>query len=108
MEDDDLLGEEQDLRQQLQQGARIMGDGSRGRRFDGPGNRSAAIRDQERVQFGKGAMGNRPNASSFPPCEWNKGQGGRFHDQQSSHQETARFQPAQNERNQGQGGRFLV
>jgi hypothetical protein len=66
-----------------------MRDGSQGRRFDGPSNRSAAIRDQERVQFGKGAMGNRLDASSFPPGEWNKGQGGRFHDLQSSHQETA-------------------
>lgn len=84
MEEDDLLGEEHDLRKQLLRGPRNMGEGSKGRRMDGASNRAAASRDQDRFHPGRSALGNRPEASRNQAVqgEWNQGQGGRFNAQQ--------------------------
>lgn len=67
MEDDDLLGEEQDLRRQLQRGARNFGENSQGRRMESASHQGAIRGDQGRLNLGKGVMGDRFEANRGPP-----------------------------------------
>lgn len=45
MKEDDLLGEERDLRRHLQWGARNFGEGAQGRRVEGVSNLGATMGD---------------------------------------------------------------
>jgi hypothetical protein len=68
MDEDDLLGanyaHEQDLRWQLQRGLRNQGEGYKGRRVEGAGNRGLVQGDHEIERFNPGrSWGNRFEAN---------------------------------------------
>lgn len=63
MEEDDLLGGEQDLRRHLQRGPRIVGEGAKGRRMDGLSYRGATQGAQDQFYPDKGAVGKHPEAA---------------------------------------------
>jgi len=91
MEEDDLLEDdfkqEQDLRSQLLRDTRNPGEGYRGRRMEGSGNRTVGFgeRVQERNIAGKGGMGARLEGNQGHQGGWNQNLGGGFQGRQGAH-----------------------